>query len=310
MDNPMKNAFVKPLLLVVYALASASAFAVTVTKVTVLSPGARTYEPFTVRADFDEPFCMSTTTPKYSSLKLDGNTLKVQLSHVKADKCVSSHTVDLPGLPAGTYLVQVAITQSRFFGANRETYEASTAETPHTVAPFLAEQIVPAITCDRTMADGTRGFSTAIGCWGGITLPGTIDEPLETDAWSAQPRGAFVFRVIRTSDDPGAQLVTSGLPQAFIQLLSVRYPVPRIGRLFTTSRVECQALASAWGTESYCDGGAWALRLVNGACPLGATRVYRLFHPVAVEHRYTQEEGILPLLVEAGYIVEGAVFCA
>ncbi len=301
-------------LLAISALASVSAFAVTVTNVTVLSPGVRTYEPITVRADFDAPFCMGTVTPKYSSLKLERDLLTVRLSHLKGETCVTSHTVELPGLPTGTYRLKVAITASRFVqpAVFAETYEASAVEIPLTVEQFFFEEFQRAFGCARTSDTGVRYMTSLSGCVRPLVGPSSVnDAPLEIDVAKRDGKGSFIFRIFRVSQGGGAAAITTGLPEAFTPLTWVEYPPTLNGGVFTTSLAECKGLAKAWGREDKCDLSAFrVLKLVNGACPLGSSRVYRLFHPVAVEHRYTQEEGILPLLVKAGYIVEGAVFCA
>ncbi len=299
-------------LVAIAALASVSAFAVTVTNVTVLSPGVRTYEPITVRADFDAPFCMGTMTPKYSSLKLEGDLLTVRLSHLKGETCVTSHTVELPGLPTGTYRLKVAITASRFVqpAVFAETYDASAVEIPLTIAPFFYEEIARTMMCARTGSKNERYLKLDTGCVAVLFEAKVNDAPLEVDSMKPNGKGTFDYRIFREAQASSANFVTTGVPDVFTPLMTVAYPLPFNGIVWTTSLVECQSLARAWGTQGNCDLGAWALKLVNGACPLGSSRVYRLFHPVAVEHRYTQEEGILPLLVKAGYIVEGAVFCA
>lgn len=313
--NPIFDScsMVRLVAVLVFSMLSGSNALATVLKVTVLTPSARTYEPISVRADFDGTFCLSSTTPKYSSLKLDGDLLTVRLSHLKADTCVSSHTVELPGLPTGHYRIKIATTASRFVqpAVVAESYEASSAEIAFTVAPFFVEEFARSITCARTGATGVRYLEANSGCVKPLFQPSSVnDAPLEIDAWTPEGKGAFAYRIFRNGQGGGANFVTSGVPEAFTQLMSVNYPSPLNGRVITTSVAECQGLAAAWGVQGNCDVGAWVLKLVNGACPLGATRVYRLFHPVAVEHRYTQEEGILPLLVKSGYIVEGAVFCA
>ena len=126
----------------VLSVASFNAFAqsplptpITMPSVTLLTPAPVAYQPLTVNATFSTAYCLNTDAPIYSQVSLSNGVLAVALSHLKTGPCVTSKTLELPGLPAGTYSVRISVTADDSGGIQRRrTYEVEAGQTSLTVA--------------------------------------------------------------------------------------------------------------------------------------------------------------------------------
>ena len=101
------------------------------------------------------------------------------------------------------------------------------------------------------------------------------------------------------------------LPATFTPLYAINYPAPLAGTYWTTSLPDCTTLNQQWQGRNTCDStDVYVLRARSGACPIGASSVYRLYQPKVIAHRYTQSAEAYAALIDVGYTGEGVVWCA
>lgn len=99
---------------------------------------------------------------------------------------------------------------------------------------------------------------------------------------------------------------------AFEVIYRYNYPSPSQGA-FMATEAECLAATRLLflPTATVCTFPVgYVLKYRNGACPFGASPVYRLFHPVSIAHRYVQSADTYVALQSYGYVGEGPQFCA
>jgi hypothetical protein len=286
--------------------------------VELLTSGVRTYEPFEVKLTFRESRCVQAQSPRYANVatsreptgrmvittylsQLDGN--------ASAGTCGTVQTVKFPGLPAGQHRLQFFVTSTQLVPYVAPVLRAATSpiesgDLELAVSSLPNEKQTPFASCESNSnvpSLRSMSLSNSFCTFGPAPIPAAT--PLRTLEVDVGDKAGVAF--FATMFD--------GAPKApFVPLYRIRYPTPYVGTLWTTSQVECLALRAAWGqVADTCDDlGQRVLALKDGVCPLGAKRVFRLFNAKEVEHRYTQDEALVPFLVGLGFVSEGAVFCA
>ncbi len=275
------------------------------------------YQPFAVRVTFAEPVCFSVTSPVYSSVSFTKGVLRLVLSHLKPGPCVTERLLPVSGLPAGTHTVRVSVTSFRpaiatDLHAGGTTIENELASASLVVAQ-RAEIPVVNVYSAKVLGDGiykpfaaTEGGGGPVVLWlqHGETLTGG-GEWLEVGS----PReNGYAFKLMGT-----ASATPPLMPPPFEPVYFFRYPAPFQGH-FAVTGAECVQLLKTWfgqtGARACAPPMFYGLSLKNGACPLGASPVFRLFHPVSIAHRYTQSADTYSELQNFGFIGEGAPFCA
>ena len=277
-----------------------------VPNVAVITAAPVAFQKLTVKADFSTAYCLNNEYPIFSNVSLKGGVYSVILSHLRTGPCVTTKTLTLPGLPAGTYTLRVSVTADDSGGIQvRRTYETEVGQTTLTVVQ-------------------PSGISAAAMCMARVDLPaygsyGT-GPVLLTGRCSEEP----VFSTTRMNGTTPLEVGTatpsffvygapSGtpLPSPFTQLYAVTYPAPLAGTFWTTSLSDCASLNLALNARSSCDSSTTIVLQANGGvCPLGTSAVYRVFQPRATAHRYTQSAATYAALVAANHVGEGIVWCA
>ena len=281
---------------------------ITMPVVTIATNTVQTYQPFTVKAQFSKPYCLNAAYPVLAGVSLDANTLNVQLSHLSSGSCVAvtEKEVTVPGLPAGSYQIRISVTQSWVPGIQTVgTYEAEIGQVGLTVGTLPGEGIARACTAfNRNDQSGGNGGAILTG---GICSTDLFFsyQPLEPGGGTMTTSGSFASYRFAL---PPTQMADS----PFLPLYLVFYPQPLLGSFITTSKDQCETLSNEWrNPRSGCGVFAWGLKTVGGACPLGATPVYRLFNPAAIAHRYTDSADTYTTLIRTtAYVGEGLMWCA
>ena len=284
-----------------------------------LSP--QEYEPFRVVATFSEDVCLSTNAPGYARVRFASNVLDVQLSHLKTGNCTRTREFAFAGLPAGNHTVQLSLT-SRRASLPTDGYDGGTTIVATIGTSALAvrarSNLVPQYWFTGRI-DGDSVFSpysatengggpvviwsqhgaplTGGGDWLDVGPPYTIGYTFQ--AW--QPGGGLPLLVPKD-----AQYA------AFENIYRFDYPKPLQGAFMATDSdclVATRTFVSPTATQCINPFG-YVLKYRNGACPMGASPVYRLFHPVSIAHRYVQSADTYVALQSYGYVGEGPQFCA
>lgn len=277
------------------------------------------YQPFNVRVVFAKPACFSVSSPIYSSVTFKGGVLNLVLSHLKPGPCVDERVLPVSGLPAGTHTIQVSVTSDvisttgPFFGSiTSQTAIASTSLTVSERPGFTVTNMYTA----RVDSDSILGPFTNTEAGGG---PVVLWQPRQYAGVGSgvgyylevgNPLAdAYTFKFLAGAANTSAQK----LPDPYESFYIFRFPSPAQG-VFAATSVECLPLYQTWAAQpalSVCPtANSYVLRYKNGACPLGATPVYRLFHPISIAHRYTQSAETYAELQNFGYRGEGPAFCA
>lgn len=283
-------------------------------RVTVEPSIPTAYTPFNVRVTFASEVCFSVTSPVYSSVTFQNSVLSLSLSHLKSGPCVTERLLPVSGLPAGTHTVRVSVTSSN---AKATDYGFSTIETEiasTAVTVKLPPQLVPVnVFTGRINGDNIfRPFPYTEGGGGPVVLWIPQGGVLNGVGYWLQPGdpplNGYTFSAMRDSSaTPGV------LPSAYEPFYFFGYPAPAVG-VFGATTAECLQIVRTWGAApnaNVCPTPIYyVLKYKNGACPLGATPVFRLFHPASVVHRYTQSAETYSELQNFGFIGDGPVFCA
>lgn len=275
---------------------SASAFAqpaaTPISSVAFDPPNPKVYEPFSVAVTFSKPYCIA-DAPQFSRVRLTGNALLLSLSHLGDGPCALQRTFVVQGLPDGTFEVTVAVTG---------TYVETTFNRRETI---VVERGTFPLTVDPA-AQYNKGavYTTQFG-----------DAYVLDLAPTGPVRTVFEVNMVTGREDPefmvytGVRLGRIGVPSAAVGLWQLRYPSPLKGGFVTTSYAEYTRLI----TQGFSPMGGeplFVLPVQNGACPLGASPVYRLFNPKAPAHRYVSSFDTYNVLATNGFVGEGIVFCA
>lgn len=287
---------------------------------TVLPSVPSAYEPFVVRVNFSTPVCFNLNSPVYSSVSFTGGVLSLSLSHLKPGPCVTERLLRVSGLPDGNHTVRVSVTSARPSTAGDAFPGGSTVDTPIAQIALTVSarsQLLPMnVYTARVDGDSVfRPFAATEGGGGPVVVWTNHGDPVTgggdwLDVGSPLTSGySFkAWRPVPSSSGPAADAI----PAPYEPIYFFRYPTPLQG-VFAATSAECLALTRSWLSPSAtaCPGpSSYVLQYRNGACPLGATQVYRLFHPASVAHRYTQSADTYSELQNFGFIGEGPVFCA
>lgn len=276
------------------------------------------YEPFKVRLLFSVPVCFSINSPVYSKVSLSNGILSLALSHLKPGPCVSERILPLSGLPRGSYSIRLTMTSAKASSPSDPYYGGSTVETELAVVPIVVAarpELDPAnVYTARIDGDSVfKPFTSTEDGGGPVVLWSNHGEPVSgggdwLDVGSPLQEG-YTFKAMRNVGG----IAASELPAAFEPLFVYRYPTPLQG-VFAATTNDCLDVVRIWlsspsattcGIPSY-----FVLKYKNGSCPLGATPVFRLFHPGSFAHRYTQSAETYSELQNYGYVGDGPVFCA
>ncbi len=274
--------------------------------VTINTASPVAFELLTVRAGFSTAYCLSNQYPIYSNVNLKSGVLSVVLSHLRAGPCVTSKTLNLPGLPAGTYTLRISVTADDSGGIQvRRTYEAEVGETTFTVTqpPGIGAAVMCMARVDLP-AYGSYGA-------GPVMLTGRCSEEPVFSTQRTNGTTPLEVGTATPSFSVYGALAGTPLPAPFTQLYAVTYPFPLAGAFWTTSLADCTALNLALNGRTACDASTTiVLRPNSGVCPLGTSAVYRAFQPQVPAHRYTQSAATYAALVAANHVGEGIAWCA
>jgi len=284
------------------------------------------YRPFTIKARFTKSYCLS-DFPGFADVTLRGSMLNVQISHLNAGVCTvytpqQERSIRINGLPAGNYQVRVALTATnggqftppvQIVEADSYEVEAGQVNLEVKKLPGESQQglcMAQFPVAGRTASEPNR---TAIGLQPRIECAGNLIDvvALEVGTFVGKRAGAFLAYLFSSSTEQ-----TTPTDPLFQRLYILPYPAPLAGRYATVSATTCARLVTEWGLDSATCGDTpfnprfYVLSARNGACPLGSSPVYQLFHPGVVAHRYTQNADTYSHLMNYGYVGEGVVWCA
>ena len=275
--------------------------------VSVIESPVSSYRPFTVLARFAIPYCINTAADGLADVTLKGGVLNVQLTHLSARGCttVSEQAVSIPGLPAGDFQIRVAVTARNgaplsppVGNVEVDAYEAEAGQVGLTVARRAGESLLGMCTALVTTGQPAIRLLTFEAC---NSVFATV-VALEVGTFIGKRTGTFLaWQFARDAPDA---------PYAPLYLLT--YPTGFAGTYATTSAATCNQLATAWANPvSTCTTPvAYVLQARSGACPLGSSPVWQLFQTNPIAHRYTQIATTYSMLVNAGNVGEGVVWCA
>ena len=265
--------------------------------VTVKTSNVEEYSPFVVNVVATAPICFSAKGPLFSDAQLTGTTLRLVTTHVDSASCVQSRDYTIPGLPAGTFTVQVVATRTSANTSSGFISEVA-AEGVATVRVVAISQVAPVdfVTVESNLGFGFRNANT-VQLFPPIV---TAMSRVEGGTNSGLPTRAFkAWQVSPTQP--------TVLPSAARNVAALRYPGIK-STFFTINENEREKLLSegfVYGGE----GGFWALPAVNGACAFGTFPVFRMFNQEAIMHRYTPSLQLTNALAANGYVMELVSFC-
>ena len=299
------------------ALFAVSFQAAAITQISVEPSSPSAYEPFMLRLTFSTPVCFSTSSPVYANVSFRASTLSMSLSHLKPGPCVTERLLPVSGLPAGTNEIRVNITSAKLSTNGDGFVGGSTVETEvaRTQVTVLQSPQLESVNLYSARVDGDnvfKPFDATEGGGGPVVLWQNHGDPLTgggdwLDVGSPLQDG-YTFKAARRNAALPAQL-----PSVYEPLYLFRYPAPLQG-VFAATTTEFLPIVRAWlalPSAAVCPTPVYyVLKYKNGACPMGATPVFRLFHPQSVVHRYTQSMDTYSELQNHGFIGEGPVFCA
>lgn len=262
------------------------------------------YEPFDVLVQFSREYCLSRATPIVSQVTSTavvgpGSTLTVVLSHLDVTDpapCIlrSTAKVRLPGMAPGINTLEVALTQ--------------------TTQPFLLayrSQVVERGSVQVSIfpvANVPVKVMTINGPNGAPFYLSTVDAQNLSGSGSLLPTGPSGTSVPAFFGWSARRMPP---PTVATRLFSLKFSSP-VGYFYTTSPVERDALLRAGLVDEV--GPSWepiyVLPAVNGACPLGATPVRRLFNQADILHRYEMNTDSVSVLSANGYVDENIAFCS
>jgi len=311
------NPFKTLVLLLVFAVALLSPI-VDAQPAIELSPATpRAFQAFTANVTFAQDHCISGTYPLLGETSYSQGVLAIVLTHLKPGPCRKTHSVAIPGLPAGTQTLKISVS------AQRATATSAPAILVETVQTQLSIQNI-------------RGFNRSMNFWtarvesDGVFNPfggasNSTDGPVVLWPFHGEPAtGAGAWMEVGDNQEDAYTFKAlsytgkrSELPTSLVPLYSIFYPKPLRGVFYTTNAVLANKLSNEWnGRSDPLDADTQASsytvvgQLTGGACPLGMTPVYQLFHPQAIAHRYTLSVSNYRLLMQNGYIGEGPAWCA
>ena len=260
------------------------------------------YEPFDVIVDFSRSYCLARNVPivsQVTSATLTSRELSVVLSHLdvtdpSACSARTTSTIRMPGIAPGSVSLTLGLTQT--FSPSVLVYRSRVVEQGQisiTIAPLTAPMPVKVMTINGPYsmpfylsivdAQNLSGTGSLLPSAGAVSTPSFY-------AW-ASPAGQTIPSVAKL-------------------LYSLRFPAP-VRYYYTTSTKERDELVRAGFVEQASPySPIYVLPAVNGACPLGAAPVRRLFNAVDVLHRYKASVETASVLTANGYVDENIAFCS
>lgn len=196
-------------------------------------------------------------------------------------------TVNLPGMPAGSYRIQLRF-PNRVVSHSRDLVVSRTAVTPTT-----AESLIYGPT-QRYFLTANAADLPALGITGGEFF--SFSSGGTWPRWAKAETGFKVWPA--TGDVPSAAKPVC------------RFFNTRVATHFYSAKVtDCDALR---GQPDWVDEGT-SFRILlptSGVCQVGTEPIYRLFSAQLSNHRYTREANTYAAMIAQGWAGEGAVFCA
>lgn len=300
-----------------YLLLSTTAAAQTASIAT--EPAAPTaYSPFVARVTFLNSYCISGTYPLVGEATFLANTLTMTFSQLKPGPCGRTHTVTIPGLPAGDHTLRLSMTTSTMSFTSVTTV-AETIERQISVGDYPGHKGRFVFRTARISPTNIGNiFNTPEGGTGPIALFASIDDILFSiqtlEVGTAVSEGDAAAKTFEADYHVGT---AESVPPELTPLYQIYYPLPLAGIYHTVNRAVAANLAKAWVhpwqqrfDDAYAEG-TLVGRIIGGTCPIGMTPVYQAFHPTnEIAHRYTQDATTYRLLIQNGYVGEGAAWCA
>ena len=245
--------------------------------------------------------------PRIASMTLAGAFLTVDVSHLAEAGCDvrSSLDVVVPGLAAGTYSITVNLTGRNGVpfsppvqNVEVDAFREESGSIQVIVATGVGESVTG--TCEAYIDNAPQPSGERLIPINDCNSVSGRTQAIEVGTFLGRRFGAFATYTFPVLPDG----------ERFSPLFLVPYPTPLVGTYATDSPQTCQALMQAWTTNvGTCDVKRWVVKMRGGSCPISTNRVFRLFNPLAVAHRYTQSEGTYVALLAQGYIGEGAAWC-
>lgn len=265
--------------------------------VTVKTANVEEYSPFVIGVVVTAPLCLSAKGPLFVDAQLTGTTLRLATTHVDSVSCVQARDYTVPGLPAGTFTLQVAATRTSPNTSNGIISEIAAEGTSSvTVAAASQVALVDLVTVESNLGFGFRNAATVLLSPPIVTsisrLEGSAGGSLPTRAFRAWQKSPF-FETI--------------LPKAARQVFALKFPGVR-STFLTINEAERDRLLSA-GFVYGGEGIFWALPAINGACAFGTFPIFRMFNADALLHRYTPSLALTNILAANGYVMELVSFC-
>lgn len=274
-----------------------------VLSVSTLPAQPAAFEPFDVLVQYSREYCLPRVTPIVSQVTsgaaASARLVTVVLSHLDATDPVpctlrSSSRFRFPGLPAGRSTLEVALTQ--------------------TVQPSILvyrSEIVERGSLDvsvSAIANAAIKVMTINGPNGAPFYLSTVDAQDLSGSGSLLPSAGAGAS---TPAFYGWSASRVPAPSVATPLFSLKFSSP-IRYFYTTRTGERDALLRAGFIEQIAPswGQIYVLAATNGACPLGATPVRRLFNQADTLHRYEMNTDTVSVLSANGYVDENIAFCS
>ena len=274
--------------------------------VTVVQSTVSAFQIFSIDLKFSKQYCLSRESPLYSTAKLKNGVLEIRLSHLITGPCTSTRSLQIPGIPDGSYRIDVGITAGTGGG---DTFIAEQGQVTLQVLPVVGQQNLDVFTA-RIDGDIMNFYQVPPGSKGPVVM--TIDRRQQLSGGGDWLEPIWVDGKVVPDATFTGYTFSGQTPMWATNVYEVYYPQPLLGAFYTTSRALAERLGVEWQTL---DRPKWGFVHVlplgaGGTCPLGASPVYQLFQPDIVTHRYTQSMETYTLLANSGFIPEGPVWCA
>ena len=261
------------------------------------------FAPFDVVVQYSREYCLPRVSPILSQVTsaatVPGRTVTVVLSHLDATDPVpctlrSSSRFRFPGLPAGRSTLEVALTQTvqpsilvyRSEIVERGSLEVSVSPTTNAAIKVMT-------------INGPNGAPFYLSTVDAQNLSGSGSLLPSTGAGASTP-AFYAWSAARVP-----------VPSVATRLFSLKFASP-VRYFYTTLTGERDALLRAGFIEQIAP--SWepiyVLPASNGACPLGATPVRRLFNQADFVHRYEMNLDTVSVLSANGYVDENIAFCS
>ena len=261
------------------------------------------FAPFDVVVQYSREYCLPRVSPIVSQVTsaatVPVRTVTVVLSHLDATDPVpctlrSSSRFRLPGLPAGRSTLEVALTQTvqpsilvyRSEIVERGSLEVSVSPTTNAAIKVMT-------------INGSNGAPFYLSTVDAQNLSGSGSLLPSTGAGASTP-AFYAWSAARVP-----------VPSVATRLFSLKFASP-VRYFYTTLTGERDALLRAGFIEQIAP--SWeqiyVLPASNGACPLGATPVRRLFNQADTLHRYEMNVDTVSVLSANGYVDENIAFCS